>query len=384
MKYIPTEEDFYYKIDEALKREHFKICGVEVGDFFKNQTVMITGAGGSIGSELAKEIIKHGPKKIILVDRSESALFIIEQKLIKLNYNVELIPSTVNVCDEFLFSNIYIQHKPQLIFHAAAHKHVSLMEMQPAEAIYNNAIGTEIAVRLASEHGVRKFILISTDKAVNPTSIMGASKRLAEMILMEKGREVGNKCSFSIVRFGNIIGSSGSVLSVFYKQLCSCEPLTVTHPEATRYFMSISEAIGLIMQSALQSEGGEIFIFNMGCPVKIIDIAHEAMKIFKLEPHKDIDIIYTGLKEGEKLKEEAIHQMKNIENSKHEKILILRNDKNTIKTSSIIKDFFSEFSNLSQSNSRLKLWLTSKIPEYIQDHNNALSKTNASAAITPT
>jgi FlaA1/EpsC-like NDP-sugar epimerase len=384
MKFIPTEEDFYYKIDDILKREHFKICKEEVGDFFKNQTVMITGAGGSIGSELAKEIIKHGPKKIILVDRSESSLFVIEQKLTKLNHNVKLIPSTVNVCDEFLFSNIYIQHKPQFIFHAAAHKHVSLMEMQPVEAIYNNAIGTEIASRLASEHGVKKFILVSTDKAVNPTSIMGASKRLAEMILMEKGREIGNKCSFSIVRFGNIIGSSGSVLSVFYKQLCSGEPLTVTHPEATRYFMSISEAVGLIMQSALQSEGGEIFIFNMGCAVKIIDLAHEAMKLFKLEPCKDIDVIYTGLKEGEKIKEEAMDKMEEIENSKHHKILILRSEKTPINTSSIIKDFFSEFSNLSQSNFRIKLWLASKIPEYVQNHNNALSNTNASAASTPT
>ena len=384
MKFIPTEEDFYYKIDEFLKREHFKICGVEVGDFFKNQTVMITGAGGSIGSELAKEIIKHGPKKIILVDRSESALFIIEQKLINLNYNVELVPSTVNICDEFLFSNIYIQHKPHIIFHAAAHKHVSLMEIQPIEAIYNNAIGTEIAARLASEHGVQKFILVSTDKAVNPTSVMGASKRLAEMFLMEKDIEVGNKCSFSIVRFGNIIGSSGSVLSVFYKQLCLGEPLTVTHSEATRYFMSISEAIGSIIQSALQSEGGEIFIFNMGCPVKIIDLAHEAMKLFNLEPCKYIDIIYTGLKEGEKLREEAIHQIKNIEKSKHREILILRNEKTRINTSLIIKDFFSEFSNLSESNYRVKLWLASKIPEYMENYNNALSKTNASAAITPT
>lgn len=356
------EKDFYYRIEEIFKKDNFDISDHNINDIFEKQIVMITGAGGSIGSELAKKIIKYSPRKLILIDRSEAALFIIEQELINLSSNVEIIASTVNICDEFLLSNIYRHYKPDLIFHTAAHKHVSLMEKQPAEAIYNNVIGTEIAARLAIEYGVKKFIFVSTDKAVNPISIMGASKRLAEMILLGKEND---KCAFSIVRFGNIIGSSGSVLSIFYKQLCLGGPLTVAHSEATRYFMSISEAIGLIIQSTLYSKGGEVFIFDMGYPIKIIDIAYEAVKIFNLEPYKDIDITYTGLKKGEKLHEEAIHKIENIKNSKHDKIFLLENKKNTINVSIIINDFISNFYNLSKSDYELKLWLGRHVPEYI-------------------
>ena len=221
-------------------------------------------------------------------------------------------------------SRVFAKHRPHLVFHAAAHKHVPLMENQPAEALRNNSIGTEITARLASLNGTAKFILVSTDKAVNPTNVMGASKRLAELIL-EEYQAKHSGCCYAAVRFGNVLGSSGSVVPTFRQQIAQGGPVTVTHPEVTRYFMSIPEAVGLILQSALQATGGEIFVLDMGEPVKIVDLARQMIELSGFKPDDDIKITFTGLRPGEKLYEEPIHEMENVVATSHPKLRVLLN-----------------------------------------------------------
>jgi FlaA1/EpsC-like NDP-sugar epimerase len=236
------------------------------------------------------------------------------------------------------------------------------MEGQPAEAIRNNAIGTEIAARLAIQHGASKFILVSTDKAVNPTNVMGASKRLAELLLEQKSA-ASPECAFSAVRFGNVLGSSGSVVPTFRRQIAQGGPVTVTHPEVTRYFMSIPEAVGLILQSALQAKGGEIFVLDMGEPVKIVDLARQMIELSGFKPDEDIKITFTGLRPGEKLYEEPIHEMENVEPTSHPKLRRLRNNRSN-GSGDLVAEMHVIYREAAGDGNRLKAWLTEKIPEY--------------------
>jgi FlaA1/EpsC-like NDP-sugar epimerase len=348
--------------EDLLGRESVALDHEGINALIKGKVVMVTGAGGSIGSELCRQISEQNPAKLVLVERGEPALFAIEQELIGSHRHVELVACATSVCDEESVTRLFAKHRPHLVFHAAAHKHVPLMENQPAEALRNNSIGTEIVARLASLNRTSKFILVSTDKAVNPTNVMGASKRLAEMLLEYKS-STESDCAFAAVRFGNVLGSSGSVVPTFRRQIAAGGPLTVTHPEVTRYFMSIPEAVGLILQSALQAEGGEIFVLDMGDPVKIVDLARQMIELSGFKPDEDIKIEFTGLRPGEKLYEEPIHEMENVEPTPHPKVRRVRNNRSN-GSGDLVAELNAIYHEAAGDSARLKTWLAAKIPEY--------------------
>ncbi len=295
-------------IEDILGRQQIPLDTHSIDGMIKNKVVMVTGAGGSIGSELCKQIAAKSPSLLILLDHCEVQLFQIEQKIIRGEYGINIKPLVGSVADEKRMERIISKYHPQLIFHAAAHKHVPMMESQPSEALKNNTFGTWNIAELASKYGVEKFLLISTDKAINPTNVMGASKRLAEKAVQAIQNKEGNKTQFVAVRFGNVLGSSGSVIPTFKRQISEGGPVTVTHPEVTRYFMTIPEAVGLVLQCAAQAEGGEIFVLDMGEPVKVIDLARHMIRLSGYEPDVDIKIKIIGLRPGEKLYEELQHK----------------------------------------------------------------------------
>ena len=295
-------------IEDILGRQQIPLDTHSIDGMIKNKVVMVTGAGGSIGSELCKQIAAKSPSLLILLDHCEVQLFQIEQKIIRGEYGINIKPLVGSVADEKRMERIISKYRPQLIFHAAAHKHVPMMESQPSEALKNNTFGTWNIAELASKYGVEKFLLISTDKAINPTNVMGASKRLAEKAVQAIQNREGNKTQFVAVRFGNVLGSSGSVIPTFKRQISEGGPVTVTHPDVTRYFMTIPEAVGLVLQCAAQAEGGEIFVLDMGEPVKVIDLARHMIRLSGYEPDVDIKIKIIGLRPGEKLYEELQHK----------------------------------------------------------------------------
>jgi FlaA1/EpsC-like NDP-sugar epimerase len=311
------------KYEDLLRRPPVSLDTAEISRYLQGKRVLVTGAGGSIGSELCRQIVRFEPAELILVDASELNLYNIQMELQhELNFHqYQCILSRVQ--DQSLMDDVFSRYPPQLVFHAAAYKHVPLLESNPWEAIHNNVLGSKVVMELALKYRVERSVLVSTDKAVRPTNVMGASKRLAELILQSLQ---GNGTRFMAVRFGNVIGSSGSVLLLFRKQLEHGGPITVTHPEVTRYFMTISEAAQLILQAGGLGEGGEIFILEMGTPVKIAKMAEELVRLSGKEPGKDIEIVFTGLREGEKLYEELITQGEGIVTTKHEKIMVLRPD----------------------------------------------------------
>jgi FlaA1/EpsC-like NDP-sugar epimerase len=311
------------RYEDLLRRPPVNLDIKEISRYLQGKRVLVTGAGGSIGSELCRQIIRFEPDKLILLDSSELHLFNIEMELHhELNfYRYRCFLGRVQHRE--LMDNLFSECKPQLIFHAAAYKHVPLLEENPWEAIYNNVLGSQVVMDLALKYGAERFVLVSTDKAVRPHNVMGASKRLAELILQSLQ---GNGVRLMAVRFGNVIGSSGSVLPLFRRQLEHGGPITVTHPEVTRYFMTIPEAVQLILQAGVLGEGGEIFILEMGTPVKIAKMAEELIRLSGKEPGKDIEIIFTGLRDGEKLYEELITQGEGIVSTGYEKILVLRSN----------------------------------------------------------
>jgi FlaA1/EpsC-like NDP-sugar epimerase len=314
---------------DLLGRDPVALDDSAIGDLIRAKSVLITGAGGSIGSELTIQVARYNPKRIIIFDHSEPAAYSIYQK-IKYNISESKINVVVGtVVDSRLVSDVMKKHSPDIIFHAAAYKHVPLMEDQPTEALLNNAFGTYVIAESAVKHRVEKMVLVSTDKAVNPTSVMGASKRIAEMILTEFHHSSHITTKFCSVRFGNVLGSSGSVVPIFHEQINRGGPVTVTHPEMTRYFMSIPEAVGLILQSASLSNGGEIFVLDMGNPVRIIDLASQMIELSGGIPGRDIKIKLTGLRPGEKLYEEPIHRTEKVDKTVHEKVLKLVRDNGT-------------------------------------------------------
>ena len=309
------------EIQDLLGREPVDLETVSIREVLANRRVLVTGAGGSIGSELCCQIAGFHPELLLLVDQSEVQLFAIEQQLIHLGYGGLIIPLIADVLDEPRMSAILREHRPAVLFHAAAHKHVPMMERQPGEAIKNNSIATARLAEMALEHGVGQFVMISTDKAVNPTSAMGATKRLAEIYLQALFARHPQGTRFIAVRFGNVLGSSGSVVPIFTSQIVAGGPVTVTHPDMVRYFMTIPEAAGLVLQSCAQGQGGETFVLDMGQPVKIAELARQMIELSGLKPEVDIEIKFVGLRPGEKLFEEITCKGEAYRPTRHPRIM---------------------------------------------------------------
>ncbi len=309
------------EIQDLLGREPVKLQAENIRQILKDRVVLVTGAGGSIGSELCRQIASFNPERLLLVEQSEVQIFQIEQELIERGFGGIVLPLVADVLDVPRMTYVLQRFRPSIIFHAAAHKHVPLMESQPSEAIKNNTVATAQLAELALEHGVGRFVLISTDKAINPTNVMGASKRMAEIYLQALAAKNGGPTKFMAVRFGNVLGSSGSVIPIFKKQIAAGGPVKVTHAEITRYFMTIPEASGLVLQAASQGSGGEIFVLDMGEPVKIVDLARQLIELSGLKPGEDIEIEFVGLRPGEKLFEELSYEGENITRTDHPKIM---------------------------------------------------------------
>jgi FlaA1/EpsC-like NDP-sugar epimerase len=322
------------RIEDLLRRECVETDIEKVATFLEGKKVLVTGAGGSIGSELCRQIFKCSPAEIILIGHGENSVFNIQQELEQLVRVIkqdskaqQTTPYISAFIADIRFRNrleqAFEQFRPDVIFHAAAHKHVPLMELNPAEAITNNVLGTKNLLDLAKRYNVQHFIMISTDKAVNPTNIMGASKRVAEMLVLQAARD--QKKPYTVVRFGNVLGSRGSVVPTFKKQIAAGGPITVTHPDIRRYFMTIPEAVQLVLQAAVIGRGGELLMLNMGEPVKIVDLAEELIRLSGYEVNKDIEILFTGLRPGEKLFEELFIEGEEYKLTQHEKLLVVKN-----------------------------------------------------------
>lgn len=310
------------EIDDLLGRNPINLNLSQISEYLEGKTVLVTGAGGSIGSEICRQILRYKPKAIVILDIAETPLFFIEKNLKEAEPDKKIDTYIADVKNYERIEYIFKKHLPDVVIHAAAYKHVPIMEIHPYEAIQNNIYGTKVIADLSVKYGVKKFILISTDKAVNPSNIMGATKRIAELYIQSISGKSSTK--FIIVRFGNVLGSNGSVIPIFKEQLKKGGPLTVTHPEVTRYFMTIPEAVQLVLQAGGIGNGGELFLLDMGEPVKIVKLAEEMIRLSNLEPYVDIDIVFTGLRPGEKLYEELLLDEEGATKTEHEKIWIAR------------------------------------------------------------
>ncbi|MGK2856594.1 MAG: polysaccharide biosynthesis protein [Thermoanaerobaculia bacterium] len=309
------------EIEDLLGREQVELDTAEIRQLLSGRVVMVTGAGGSIGSELARQVAALAPSRLLLVERAEFVLFEIDREIREANPDLAVEALVADAGDEQRMRAIFETWHPAVVVHAAAHKHVPLMELNPCEAIKNNVLATQTTGDLAGEFGADAFVLISTDKAVRPTSVMGASKRVAELVVQDLFRE-HPKTRFVVVRFGNVLGSTGSVIPIFREQIRKGGPVTVTDPEMVRFFMTIPEASQLVLQAGAMGKGGEIFVLDMGEPVKIVDLANEMIRLSGLVPGEDIEIVYTGVRPGEKLYEELGHDHETLVKTRHPKIFI--------------------------------------------------------------
>lgn len=309
-------------IADLLGRQQITFDDMGVASYIYDKVVMVTGGGGSIGSELCRQISKYKPRRIIIVDVYENCAYNIQQELLRTyGADYDLHVEIIDIKDYDKMDMLFSEFRPQIIFHAAAHKHVPLMETVPEEAVKNNIFGTYNVVKLADKHNVQKFIMISTDKAVNPTNVMGATKRCCEEIVQMMAQK-GSKTEFAAVRFGNVLGSNGSVIPLFKEQIANGGPVTVTHPDIIRYFMTIPEAVSLVLQAGTFAHGGEIFVLDMGKQVKILTLAENLITLMGYKPYKDIDIVFTGLRPGEKLYEELLMNEEGLQKTSNEKIFI--------------------------------------------------------------
>ena len=307
-------------INDLLGRAAIQLDCQAIARFIEGRRVLVTGAGGSIGSEMCRQIAAFKPAKLILVEQAENPMFDIEGELKTRFPAIPLVPCICDVHDRQRVMNVWQMHQPQVVVHAAAHKHVPLMERNPCEAVKNNILGTRNVADASCAHGTAEFVMISTDKAVNPSSVMGASKRVAEIYTQSLNGRPGCKTKFKAVRFGNVLGSSGSVIPTFRKQIAAGGPITVTHPDMTRYFMTIPEASQLVLQAAATGDGGQIFLLDMGEPVRIVDLALQMITLSGFRPGEDIDIVFTGTRPGEKLFEELRTEGEDIEPTVHPKV----------------------------------------------------------------
>lgn len=310
-----------FAIEDLLYRRPVDVVDEKTASWYRGKSVLITGGGGSIGSELARQIAKVDPERLVLLDIYENGVYDVQQELRLRHPGINLHVEIANVCDREEIDTILKEHKPDIVLHAAAHKHVPLMERNVTEAVRNNVFGTLNMVEACERNGVKRFIMISTDKAVNPTNVMGATKRMCEMIVQSRK---GDTTSFSATRFGNVLGSNGSVIPLFRRQIANGGPVTVTDMRITRYFMTIPEASQLVMTSGAMAKNGELYVLDMGEPVKILDLAEEMIRLSGLEPYKDIEIIKTGLRPGEKLYEELLIKTEEMDKTENDLIFIER------------------------------------------------------------
>ncbi|HQQ82615.1 MAG: nucleoside-diphosphate sugar epimerase/dehydratase [Cyclobacteriaceae bacterium] len=354
-------------IEDLLGRESIRLNKENVEREIKGKRICITGAAGSIGKELVKQVLGYYPECIIAIDQAESALYELERELLTIDTKVKVITFLADITNKDRISTIFKEQRPEMVFHAAAYKHVPMMESNPSEAVACNILGTKLLADLSVENGVKKFVMISTDKAVNPTNVMGCSKRIAEIYVQSLNNhlatQVSNKTAFVTTRFGNVLGSNGSVIPLFKRQIELGGPITVTHPEITRFFMTIPEAVQLVLEAGTMGRGGEIYVFDMGKSIKILDLAKKMIWLSGLEPDRDIEIHFTGLREGEKLYEELLSNHENTLPTHNQKILIAKvqeysyieinkfielfidlvNDRNELKMVALMKELVPEY-----------------------------------------
>lgn len=351
------------QIEDLLGREEVKLNIDEISSYIEGKNILVTGGGGSIGSELCRQIARFKPRKLVILDIYENNAYDIQNELLRRYKDINLDVIIGSIRDNKRINEIIEKEKPDVIFHAAAHKHVPLMENNPREAIKNNVFGTLNLVQAADRHGVKRFVMISTDKAVNPTNVMGATKRICEMIVQSMN-EI-SETEFVAVRFGNVLGSNGSVIPLFKKQIEEGGPVTVTHPDVVRYFMTIPEAAQLVIQAGAMANGGEIFILDMGEPVKIMDLAKDLIRFSGFEPNVDIPIKITGLRPGEKLFEELLLDEEGIKATKHDKIYI---GKPTYIDYKLLLKSISELGNAAENgeDKDIKGYLKSIVPSYTE------------------
>jgi len=353
------------KIEDLLGREEIQMNNKMISEEMNSKSILVTGAAGSIGSEIVRQLIAYFPSKIILVDQAESGLFDLEYELVgRIPSNTEIVVKVADVSDINRMSYIFRTHKPSIVFHAAAYKHVPLMEKNPYEAVKINILGTRILADLAAENAVDKFVMVSTDKAVNPTNVMGATKRFAEMYTQSMNQLEGMHTKFIATRFGNVLGSNGSVIPLFKKQIERGGPVTVTHPDITRYFMTIPEACELVLEAATMGEGGEVFVFDMGESVKIINLAKKMITLSGMRVDRDIEIKFTGLRPGEKLYEELLSTDENTLPTHHPKILIAKVNVPSYSYMEIQMNLMQEVLDEGGNNNELVSKIKEVIPEY--------------------
>ena len=352
------------QIEDLLERTPVQFENQRIRDGIRDKIVLVTGGGGSIGSELCRQIVQYHPKQLILLDIYENTVYDLENELKERYPDQQLTVLIASVRDEERLEEIFKAFRPEIVFHAAAHKHVPLMEHSAADAVKNNVFGTLHVAKCAEKYGAKRFVAISTDKAVHPTNVMGATKRMCEMIVQTMAQN--SKTDFVAVRFGNVFGSNGSVIPRFQKQIENGGPVTVTHPEITRFFMTIPEAVHLVLQAASYAEGGEIFVLDMGQPVKIYELAKKMIMLAGYEPDKDIKIQFTGLRPGEKLYEELLMNEEHLKKTEHQKIFISKPVHMTVEALQEKLQILEKA--LPNGNEAVKMALAQVVPTYTPMH----------------
>jgi FlaA1/EpsC-like NDP-sugar epimerase len=348
------------EVEDLLRRAPARIDFHSVSGAFRGRTVLITGAGGSIGAELSRQLLHFRPERVVLLGRGENSIFDLLMTLPHIS-GVKVVPIILDIRERERLDRLIADLRPDVIFHAAAHKHVPLMELFPEEAVATNVIGTANLIGAAARYGVERFVLISTDKAVNPTSVMGATKRLAERLVVDSARRYGRR--YAAVRFGNVLSSRGSVVPTFRRQLSAGGPITITHPEATRFFMTIAEAVQLVLQAAALAQPADIFVLDMGDPVRIVDLASDLIELHGLRVGEDVDIEFVGLRPGEKVAEELLFGFERAEPTTHEAIRrIVQIPSNAAPPADLIEEL-DELSRTGQPR-ELVLALQRAVPEY--------------------
>jgi FlaA1/EpsC-like NDP-sugar epimerase len=356
------------KIEDLLERDPIVINNQQIRSQIKGKRVLVTGAAGSIGSEIVRQLIAYAPELIILCDQAETPLHSLELELQEKKHFVNCIPFLADITSEQRMEDLFNQFKPHYVYHAAAYKHVPMMELCPSEAVKNNVLGTKLMADLSVKHYVERFVMVSTDKAVNPTNVMGASKRLAEIYVQGLSKEIANATKFITTRFGNVLGSNGSVINRFKQQIEKGGPVTVTHPNITRYFMTIPEACQLVLEAGSMGNGGEIFVFDMGQPVTIADLAKKMIRLYGYIPNIDIDITYSGLRPGEKLYEELLNDAENTLNTYHEKIMIAKVREVAMQDIEAKFNQFRILVNTSKNENELVALMKALVPEFISNN----------------